>query len=197
MCSVASRPMPGQVVSGDAFVCQPFDGGTLVCAIDGLGHGEEAACAANVAKEIMEARASDPLISLVRLCDAEMKHTRGAVASLARFDVRQQTLSWLGVGNVDGVFYRTGVDGSVAKEAMTLRGGVIGYMLPSLTVSTFEISVGDTLVFATDGLASGFTDHLRHDDELQRITCELLARYGKDNDDALVIAARYTGGEPA
>ncbi|HEY5531156.1 MAG TPA: SpoIIE family protein phosphatase [Candidatus Anoxymicrobiaceae bacterium] len=193
-CSVAARPMIGQAISGDTFVCHPFEGGTLVCAIDGLGHGEEAAVASELAKEIMERHASESLIDLLKRCDSQMKHTRGAVASLARFDTDEHTLSWLGVGNVDGVLYHHGSDGKVERESMASRGGVIGYMMPSLRVSTFELRAGDTLVLATDGLSGGFSDHIEYHADLSVIVSSLLQDYGKTGDDALVIAARYTGG---
>jgi negative regulator of sigma-B (phosphoserine phosphatase) len=193
-CSVAMRPMEGQGVSGDSFVCQPFDRGTLVSAIDGLGHGEEASVAARLAKEIMESHASEPLIDLVQRCDSEMRHTRGAVASLARFDTLSAKLSWLGVGNVEGVLFHNCGNGNIKKEGMALRGGVIGYMLPSLRSWTFEVRAGDTLVLATDGLAGAFVDHVDHKAELAEIVETLLRDYGKLGDDALVIAARYIGG---
>lgn len=194
-CCVAERPMLGEGVSGDAFVCKPFDGGTLVCAIDGLGHGEEANEASELAKQVMEQHASEPLIPLVERCDAEIRHTRGAVASLARFDYTTDTMSWLGVGNVDGVLFCKDKDGGTDRQSMIVRGGVVGYKLPPLKVSTFDIHVGDTLVLATDGLAGAFVDHIDHQAELASIAESLLAEYGKLNDDALVIAARYLGGD--
>ena len=195
-CSVAERPMPGQSVSGDAFVCQPFETGTLVCAIDGLGHGEEAAVASNLAKKIMEGNADESLEDLVKRCDAEMRYTRGAVVSLARFDTSSETLSWLGVGNVEGVLFRHLPDGSVKKEGMALRGGVVGYMLPPLHLVAMELYHGDTLVLATDGLAGAFVDNIDNEAGLPEMADGLLRDYAKEGDDALVIAARYLGGDP-
>jgi len=194
-CFAVGRPMDGQSVSGDAYVCHPFDTGTLVSAIDGLGHGEEAAVASHLAKEIMEQNAGEPLKDLIRRCDSAMKHTRGAVASMARFDTSEGTLTWLGVGNVEGVLFRHMPDGSIKKEGMALRGGVVGYMLPPLTQHTFELNRGDTLILATDGLAGAFVDNIHHQDELREIAGELMREFRKPADDALVIAARYVGGE--
>jgi hypothetical protein len=187
--------MAGQSVSGDTFVCQPFDGGTLVCAIDGLGHGEGAAEASGLARKIMERHPEEPLEDLVRRCDSEMRHTRGAVASLARFDHAENAMSWLGVGNVDGVLIRFRDDDRVLKEGMASRGGVIGYQLPPMRVNTFDVRPGDILVFATDGLAGAFADNINHLGEPQVIAQSLLRDYGKTTDDALVVAVRYLGGE--
>ena len=193
-CSVAGRPMTGQSVSGDTFVCQPCDGGTLVGVIDGLGHGEEAAVASSLAKRIMEEYASEELAALIERCNSEMRQTRGAVASLARFDTESGTLSLLGVGNVDGILFRHCDDGGVKRESMALRGGVIGYMLPPLRVWTGELHDGDTLVLATDGLSGAFGEDIDHGAELDAIVDRLLKDYGKTGDDALVLAVRYTGG---
>lgn len=192
-CSVASRPMAGQDVSGDTFVCQPFEGGTTVCVIDGLGHGTEAAAASLRAREIIMQNPGGPLIDLVQCCDSVMRESRGAVASLARFDAVAGTLSWLGVGNVEGIMFLHRADGVVARERLLLRGGVVGYNLPPLHVSTFEISRGDTLILVTDGLESSFTEDIDHDSNLQDIARGLLERYGKMDDDALVLVARYVG----
>ena len=124
----------------------------------------------------------------------DVVHTRGAVASLARFDTSAGTLTWLGVGNVEGVLFRHLPDGSVKKEGMALRGGVVGYMLPPLTQSTFELNAGDTLVLATDGLAGAFMDNIVYENKLPVIAESLMREFRKPGDDALVVAARYLGG---
>src|SRR2546428_12006154 len=46
---VASQTLAGEVQSGDKHVVKSFPHGALLAAIDGLGHGEEAAAAANMA----------------------------------------------------------------------------------------------------------------------------------------------------
>ena len=43
---VATRALEGQSESGDMAVVVPFDHGVLAAAVDGLGHGPEAARAA-------------------------------------------------------------------------------------------------------------------------------------------------------
>ena len=47
---VASSTMPGQSQSGDRYVVHPCLNGVIVAAIDGLGHGQEAARAADLAR---------------------------------------------------------------------------------------------------------------------------------------------------
>jgi hypothetical protein len=54
---------------------------------------------------------------------------------------------------------------------------------------------GDTLVIVTDGIKPDFDRGLALGDNLQRIADGILARYHNRVDDALVVVARYGGGE--
>jgi len=51
--AVGARALEGEPVSGDLHVVTPFPGGVLVAVMDGLGHGTEAAAAAEAAAEIL------------------------------------------------------------------------------------------------------------------------------------------------
>jgi len=51
---VATLTLPGQTASGDRYVVKPFPDGVLVAAIDGVGHGDEAADATKIAVTILE-----------------------------------------------------------------------------------------------------------------------------------------------
>src|SRR5260221_455136 len=81
---VAAMALAG-LASGDSSVVQPFPGGVLVAVVDGLGHGPEAAAAAQVAVDILTRHADEELLALVKRCHEGMLPTRGAVMSLASF----------------------------------------------------------------------------------------------------------------
>ena len=49
---IAERALPGEQRSGDRAVLVAYEGGALVAAIDGLGHGGDAADAAEIARNI-------------------------------------------------------------------------------------------------------------------------------------------------
>jgi hypothetical protein len=59
-------------------------------------------------------------------------------------------MTWLGVGNVQGVLMRADAKKGKVKESLLLRGGVVGSQLPALQATVIPIVKGDTLVFATD-----------------------------------------------
>jgi negative regulator of sigma-B (phosphoserine phosphatase) len=192
-CGVAARPLPGEICSGDAHVMQPFPGGVLVAAVDGLGHGSEAAEAAAAATDILTRNAHEPPVSLVRRCHEGLVGTRGVAMSLASFAGSDHTMSWLGVGNVDASLIRGGPGPRIVRETLIMRGGVVGYRLPMLRPSVISVGPGDVLVLATDGIGAYSLDARRLAGPPVRIAKDILAGFARDADDALVLVARYRG----
>ncbi len=182
--------------SGDVHVVAGFPHGALVAVIDGLGHGVEAAEAAKEAARILESLPGESLPTLVQRCHEALRKTRGAVMSIASFDSQQSSLTWMGVGNVEGILLRAGRSEKGPTEAITLRGGVVGYQLPPLRPSLLSVSPGDTLVMATDGIRSGFVADLRMHGSPEEMAQSILARHARGTDDALVLVARYLGATP-
>jgi serine phosphatase RsbU (regulator of sigma subunit) len=122
--------------------------------------------------------------------------TRGVVMSLAFFNAQDSTLTWVGVGNVEGMLVRADAKAHPARESVLLRGGVLGYELPPLRASVIPVFRGDTLILSTDGIRHGFAEELTLRDSPQQIADRILAHSGKGTDDALVLVARYLGGAP-
>src|SRR2546426_8152117 len=73
----ASLPLAGEVVSGDKHVVKVLPHGALLAAMDGLGHGEEAAAAANRVARVLQAADNESLISLLKRCHERLRSTRG------------------------------------------------------------------------------------------------------------------------
>jgi negative regulator of sigma-B (phosphoserine phosphatase) len=193
---VASRPKHGEAQSGDSYVVTADASGVLVAVIDGLGHGLEASRAAARAVATLEAHIGETIMALTRRCHEALVGTRGVVMSLARFAPREQTVSWLGVGNVEGSLLRFG-DSDSPHEPLLLRGGVVGQRLPALIASILPVAPHDTLIFATDGIAGAFTTRLESHQSAQVVAESILEAHGKDSDDALVLVARYLPTEGA
>jgi negative regulator of sigma-B (phosphoserine phosphatase) len=190
---VAKFVYTGQGQSGDHHLVCCNRSGVLIAAIDGLGHGEEAASVASSAAALLRTSANEPIISLVKRCHERLRGTRGVVLSLAFIDSEQGMLTWLGVGNVQGVLIRADGKNGNSRESLLLRAGVIGSQLPSLQATVIPIVRGDTLLFATDGVRSDFSDSLSALENPQRAADRILRQYGNGNDDALVLVVRLTG----
>lgn len=170
---------------------KPFSDGVLVAALDGLGHGEEAATAAAVAAETLQTYAAEPVIALVQRCHEALRTTRGVAMSIASFNVARGLVTWLGVGNVVGVLLRRGFTRAAAEVPLLLRAGVVGLQLPSLDVEVLSISAGDTLIFATDGIKGDFDRGLARNCPPQMAAEKILTRHARETDDALVLVVRY------
>jgi phosphoserine phosphatase RsbX len=190
---VAKFALPGQGESGDQHLVICNERGILIAAIDGLGHGEEAANAANAAISILKGGADEPIISLVEHCHEKLRTTRGVVMSLASFDAAHGLMTWLGIGNVQGVLMRADTKKGNVMETLLLRGGVVGSQLPPPQATILQIARGDTVYFATDGIRSHFVQSLTALENPQRAADRILAQFRNGSDDALVLVVRLTG----
>ena len=190
---VATLALQGQSESGDLHMVNAVKDGVLLAVVDGLGHGEEAAAAARIAVDALERYAEEPPLSLLQRCHVALKGSRGVVMSVARFDVSRSTMTWLGVGNVEGVLHQANWSERSGRASLVTRGGIVGGEIPSVQAAVIPVAPGDTLVFATDGISQDFLADVSAKEEPQRLADHLLARHGKGTDDALVLVARYLG----
>ncbi len=194
---VATVALAGETESGDLHLVKRVGRGTLVAVVDGLGHGAEAAAAARAAVAALDQYAEESLQPLVRRCHEALAGSRGVVMSLAYFGGVQPSLTWLGVGNVEGVVLYAAPNARPARASLVTRGGIVGGSeLPQLRPAAVPVAAGDLLIFATDGVRGGFTEGLPTDATPQQLADQILARHGKGTDDALVLVARYAGGGP-
>jgi phosphoserine phosphatase RsbX len=195
--AVASRPLQGEVDSGDLHVVISRPGGAIIAVADGLGHGYQAAVAAKVAVDTLTAQAHLPLLDAVRRCHEALVKTRGVTMSIASLSWRDESMTWLSIGNVAGVLFRANDRGNMEREHVLMRGGVLGHRLPPMRATTQQIRRGDLLVFATDGVREGFESDVRLNECPQDIADRILTRYGKATDDALVFVGQCNGAPKA
>jgi hypothetical protein len=101
-----------------------------------------------------------------------------------------ETVTWLGVGNVEGLIIRG--DKVQPVENLILRPGVTGSQLPPLRATVIPVLPQDTLILFTDGIRNDFTEKtLDLSLPVQVIADRILARHTKGTDDALVLVGRY------
>ena len=74
--------------------------------------------------------------------------------------------------------------------------GFLGAHLPPLHAGVLKINPGDTLVLATDGIRRGFEEEMELFGKPEMTAQGILARYGLETDDALVLVATYRGRRP-
>ncbi len=181
------RPLSGETDSGDIAVIESSADVTLVAAIDGLGHGPEAATAARMAAEILEAGVGDDVGALVERCHQALEQTRGASLSLAAIDAGDNTMTWVAIGNVEGRL----VERQWPSRSIFPAAGVAGIELPQLRPETLGLRRGSTLIFATDGVQNSYSDSLAVSGSPQQVAERILNQHGRSTDDALVVVVRY------
>jgi anti-sigma regulatory factor (Ser/Thr protein kinase) len=142
-------PMAGEEASGDAWA-QASDGAMLtLMLVDGLGHGADAAVAAQTA--VRELRAGvDPGFLLERIHGA-LASTRGAAAAVARVDRASGRVDYAGIGNIAGTI----VAGGQTKSLVSMP-GILGHRTQRVRSFQYELPPGGLLVLHSDGLRSGW-----------------------------------------
>jgi phosphoserine phosphatase RsbX len=191
--AAVSWPLDGQPVSGDLHVVVEAEDGVLLAVVDGLGHGPEAAEAAQAAVRTLEADPSRPIDAAIRACHQALARTRGAVMSIVR--TRAHDLSWAGVGNVEAIVVH-GPNRPPGRSRLLLFGGVVGQSFRPPRVSSTPLFRGDLLVLATDGLDEDFADAIEPTGAPERVAEVLVSRRRTGRDDALALAARFDGALP-
>lgn len=188
---IAHKPQPGQMLSGDDCVAELTQPGMLACVIDGLGHGEKAHEAAARAAQTVRENVREDVDTLIKRCHQALVGTRGAVMSLASVDTAARKVTWAGVGNVAAVLLPANGNPQQARRHLLVHGGIVGYRLPNVKVFTENFMPGDTLIFATDGLRSGFIEDIPLGRPPQDLAEYLLKRHSRGTDDALALVIRY------
>ncbi len=187
----AGAPLEGEDRSGDLAVWVPYEGGALVAAVDGLGHGAAAADAAEAAAEQFHRHAGEPPETLLRHCHQALRSTRGVVATVAWFELETAGLTWTGIGNVEGRLVRAGRERGDSLDSPTLFGGVLGWSLPAVRLVRTTLSPGDCVVMATDGVAADFGSSLVPGASAEEQARRVLGSHARGSDDALVVAVRW------
>lgn len=183
-------PAPGETALGDRGVVAFADGRAVAAVVDGLGHGADAAAAAQQAAAVLERSATQDPAAMVTECHGALHDTRGVALSLASIDLRQHTMTWLGVGNVEARLLHRG-DPIPITDSLLLHGGIVGHHLPRLSAQSTKIARGDVLIFATDGIRRDFADVLVPSGSCRDIAERIQQQYALGSDDALVLVVRY------
>src|SRR5260221_14749041 len=97
---IAKFVLPGENESGDHHLVRCSQSGILIAALDGIGHGEEAANPAKSAVSILKSGLDEPVISLLGRSHDGLRSTRGIVMCSAWIDPARGLPTWLGVADV-------------------------------------------------------------------------------------------------
>jgi hypothetical protein len=184
-------PKGGETQSGDGWRLQRRGDQSLLMVADGLGHGLQAADAANAALAVMD-RSYDRLDALMHDVHGALRATRGAAIGIARTDGR--TLEFLGVGNIAcRVAAAATADGPALDKQLVSHNGTVGHALRRMDSHRVALPAQSVVILHSDGLSSRFTlddfpNVLSRPPAL--IAGALFQRLARRNDDATIAVLR-------
>jgi anti-sigma regulatory factor (Ser/Thr protein kinase) len=178
--------MAGETACGDAWT-QVREGDLVTIMLaDGLGHGDDAAAAANAA--VREVRTGLDAQSMAERLHGALRSTRGAAGAVARLNVRTGALDFAGIGNIAAAI----VDGPESKSLASMP-GTLGHRVERFRSFNHEVPPGALLVLHSDGCRSGW-DLARYAGAQRRdplVIASLLIRdFERGRDDVSVVVAR-------
>ena len=183
---VVCLPLGGAAACGDAWRIREHEGETTVVIADGLGHGVEAAAAADAAIETFERTWRNGIPDILRAMHAALRPTRGAAVSVARLDGGARNIRFAGVGNVAGSLLS--VDGS---RGLVSSPGIVGHQMARVHEMTYPWPVGSTLVMHSDGVSARWALDRYPAFTAQRpsvIAATLARDHARTQDDATIVA---------
>jgi hypothetical protein len=181
-------PIAGETASGDNLAWEINGDRCIVLMADGLGHGMQAAEAADEAIRVFRAHSSESPASLIsRLHDA-LKKTRGAAAAIAEVRTLAGTLTYAGVGNISG-----SILSHTLSRSLVSHNGTLGHVMARVQEFKVEWPKDGILVMHSDGLQSRW-ELSRYPGILARqpaiIAGVLLRDFRRERDDASVLVLK-------
>lgn len=190
------RPHPAEEVSGDGWAIVPDGGGrTHILVTDGLGHGQLAADATQVALEVFTAHAHQSPALLFDALHRELRATRGAAVGLCTLDPARGVLTFTGVGNIVGTVWPGSQPGR--SRGLASYNGTVGYLIPRVQTLEYPWEDRSLLVLHSDGLTTRWSLDAYPGLELRDpavIAGVLYRDHLRGRDDVTVIAVK-TGGD--
>lgn len=180
-------PKPGEEVCGDACTVADTPAGRTAMVVDGLGHGPDAAIAANEALRLFHRHRHLPLPQILEYLHAGLRPTRGAAVAIARYDGQRSTVVYGGIGNIAGSI-QTGHE----MRRMISMNGTAGHI--ARRIQTFDYpSAGGLVIMHSDGLTMNWS--LERYPGITRmhptlISAVLYRDYARRRDDATVLVVK-------
>jgi len=178
----------GEIAAGDAWSSFVDRAGVTLFVVDGLGHGTEAAVAANAAVSQFEQSRDESPTAIVGAVHRAMRHTRGGAVAVARIDWDSATVTFVGIGNIAGLV----VDATGLMRRMVSHNGIAGHNARRIQAFEYPCSAG-LLIMHSDGIATSWTLD-RYPGLLNAhpllIAGVLYRDFAREQDDAAMVVAR-------
>lgn len=189
MISCATLPMKGETACGDRCAYWETSDRLIVAVADGLGHGPEAAVAAETAMACIGSALDGPLEKLFWQCDMSLQATRGVALSVVVIEKQSGLMTLASVGNIRTLLIQEGKDRRFGATR-----GIVGGGYGRLNPEHFKIKAGDVLALFSDGVDE-FADvrkaMLSIIDLTAQCAASLLEKLANREDDAALLLYRH------
>jgi anti-sigma regulatory factor (Ser/Thr protein kinase) len=182
-------PKPGETECGDGFYYKQTKDYVKLFLGDGLGHGKEAALAVKKAIDACKLCYEESPVENLRFINHAVKKTRGLVATIAIFHIRERKWSICGVGNI-----ATRIFGTSLSKSHTPYNGIVGLNMPrTMSDQQLDYEPNQLLVMCSDGIKSKWDlmkipGILRHD--LSLLNAALFKDFSRNTDDVSIASCK-------
>ena len=191
---IVCQPLAGEIACGDTWRLAVEDQGLSLLVADGLGHGPEAAAAADLAGAVFDNAPFAPAPSLMAAANERMRGSRGGAVSIAQIDGKSGTLKYVGVGNIGG---NIAAEPDESPKGLFTHNGTVGLQVRKIQEFSYDAPVGALVILYSDGLQSRWS--LANYPGLSRrhpavIAGVLFRDFQRGRDDTTVVVVRRTEG---
>ena len=191
--AVACRSKIEGAPSGDGYLVRRMGNSVLLAVADGAGSGTEAAEVTKTCLRTLSETNTASLDTLFAQVHHAVQGTRGLALGVTLVDPANWQISWCAVGDIEGVLFHRPASAMRQSQVMIQKGGTLGYTLPKLIIQCQQIGAGAVIIMTSDGIRHASRDDVVPGNSAGEIANNVLAARGRDNDDAIVLAATLDG----
>jgi anti-sigma regulatory factor (Ser/Thr protein kinase) len=185
---LVSQALPGETECGDDWAVACDATGATVLVADGLGHGGQAAIAAQAAVATVMALPGRQAALLLEEAHLALRGTRGAAVAVVRIDMLVERLVLAGVGNVACHAWL-----GQARRQLVSHNGIVGSNMRKVQEFDTQWGPEGMLILHSDGIGTRWNldDYpglaMRHPAVIAAV---LFRDFGRRRDDATVLVLR-------
>jgi anti-sigma regulatory factor (Ser/Thr protein kinase) len=189
---VVCAPKRGEKYCGDNWAVKDENRRVRVLIADGLGHGPQAAGAANAAvAAFADEKTQEDLPATLAHLHAALRRTRGAAAAIAEIDFARGLVRYAGVGNISACIVSPAAPDKTRR--LISQNGILGVEMRKVQEFSYPLPEGSCLIMHSDGLISHwqlalYPGLLARDPAL--IAAVLYRDHRRGSDDVSVLVAR-------
>lgn len=142
-------PLAGEEESGDAWAISRSAACIALLMADGLGHGPDAAVAANAAVDTFALQPTLAPALQLEACHHALRSTRGVALAVALVDCDRDEICFAGVGNISA-----SVTDAHGRRQMMSHNGIVGHNMRKAQQLRYPCADGALVIMHSDGIAT-------------------------------------------